>query len=647
MIARGFQEERLDQTTLTELGRLGQLGRGDILTMTTLAGSGHPGGSISSLDMYLVLYHLAKLAPKRPDFSGRDRVVVSHGHTAPGAYAALGRAGFFPIEAAVLGFRALGSIFEGHVERRVPGVEWDTGNLGQGLSAGCGFALGGRLLRQDFQVYVVMGCGEQQKGQISEARRFAVKFGFSNITALIDYNNRQISGVTAEIMPQNIRGNWEADGWKVVEIDGHDYQAIYQAVRAARQPRLPAGSRPTLILAHTTMGKGISFMEGKEKWHGAPLPDDLYAQAMAELGLPNSLAELRERRKKGDYPKVEPRPEAPALRINPGEPRSYAADAKADNRSAWGNALDDIAKLNCGIEGQSPVAVLDCDLSQSVKTGAFARSCPQHFFQGGIQEHNTASLAGALSSMEVLTFFADFGVFGICETYNQARLSDINGARLKVVLTHTGLDVGEDGKTHQCIDFLGLAANLFGLKVIVPADPNQTDRAVRYLAGAEGNFILAMGRSPQPIAADLQGAPHFAGSYKFEYGRMEKLREGDEGAILAMGVMTERALRAWKKLLDQGARFAVYNVACPLALDEKALMEAAATGLLLTCEDHHLATGLGSRVALKLADLGLPARLVRLGIKGYAGSAKPEELWESMGLGIDQLVATALASRRP
>jgi len=643
MIARGFQEEKLDKPTLSELGRLGRLGRGDVLTMTSLAGSGHPGGSMSSLDMYLVLYHLAKLTPKRPDWPGRDRVVVSHGHTAPGAYAALGRAGFFPIEAAVLGFRALGSLFEGHVERRVPGIEWDTGNLGQGLSAGCGFALGGRLLQQDFQVCVVMGCGEQQKGQISEARRFAVKFGLTNITGLIDYNNRQISGKTGEIMPQNIRANWESDGWKVVEIDGHDYQAVYQALRAGRQDR----SRPTLILAHTNMGQGVSFMEGKEKWHGAALPDDLYAQAMQELGLPNLLAELRERRKQGDYPKVEPRPAPPGLKINPGEPRSYAADAKLDNRSAWGNALDDIAQLNCGIEGQSPVAVLDCDLMPSVKTGAFAKSCPRHFFQAGIQEHNAAALAGALSSMEVLTFFADFGVFGICETYNQARLNDINGARLKVVLTHTGLDVGEDGKTHQCIDFLGLAANLFGLKVIVPADPNQTDRAVRYLAGAEGNFLLALGRSPQPVVCAEDGAPRFAGSYKFEYGKMEKLREGSEGAILAMGVMTERALRAGQELWEKGARFAVYNVPCPLALEEPALREAAATGLIITYEDHHAGSGLGSRVALKLADLGLPARLVRLGIQDYGASAKPEELWQSMGLGIDQLVATALGSRRP
>jgi transketolase len=642
MIGRGFQEEKLDDSSLAELKVLGRLGRGDILTMTTLAGSGHPGGSMSSLEMFLILYHLAKLTPKRPDFPGRDRIVISHGHTSPGAYAALGRAGFFPIEAAVLGFRALGTVFEGHVERNVPGIEWSTGNLGQGLSAGCGFALAGRLLHLDFQVFVVMGCGEQQKGQISEARRFAVKYGLTNITGLIDYNNRQISGVTREIMPQNIKANWEADGWKVVELDGHDLPAIYQALRAGRQEK----SRPTLILAHTVMGKDVSFMEGKEKWHGAALPDDLYTQAMEELGLSNVLPELRERRKKGDYPRVDPARKVAPLRINPGEPRSYGPEAKTDNRSSWGGALEDIAKLNCGVPGQSPVAVLDCDLAGSVKTTAMAKSCPQHFFQGGIQEHHTATLAGALSIMGVLTFFADFGVFGICETYNQARLNDINGTQLKVVLTHTGLDVGEDGKTHQCIDFLGLAGNLFGFQVIVPADPNQTDRAVRHLAVAEGNFLLAMGRSRQPVLCDEAGQPHFADGYRFEYGKMEKLREGDQGAILAMGPMTGRALSAWKILQEKGARFAVYNVPCPLALKPEELKEAAATGLLITYEDHHAATGLGSRVAYALADLGLPVKLVRLGIKGYGASAKPEELWEEMGLGVGHLVAAALESRR-
>jgi len=179
----------------------------------------------------------------------------------------------------------------------------------------------------------------------------------------------------------------------------------------------------------------------------------------------------------------------------------------------------------------------------------------------------------------------------------------------------------------------------------VPADPNQTDRATRFLAAADGNFLLAMGRSTQPILCDEKGQPHFAGSYRFEYGKMEKLREGKDGAILAMGPMTGRALQAWKTLKEKGMSFAVYNVPCPLAPDQAGLKEAAATGVILTYEDHHADTGLGSRVALALADLGLAPKLVRLGVRGYGASAKPEELWKSKGLGVEQLVEAALAAR--
>src|SRR4030065_1904784 len=231
MSGKRFETEKLDKDSLTRLSELARSARGDILKMTTLAGSGHPGGSISSIDFYLVLYSYANVHPQSPSDPDRDRIVISHGHTSPGVYAALGRIGFFPIEAAIATFRKVGSPFEGHVEKGVPGVEWNTGNLGQGLSAGCGFALGSKILRKRFNVFVTMGCGAQQKGQISEARRFAIKYNLDNLTVIIDFNRRQISGVTQEIMPQNISKNFESDGWRVMEVNGHQFQEIYAALR--------------------------------------------------------------------------------------------------------------------------------------------------------------------------------------------------------------------------------------------------------------------------------------------------------------------------------------------------------------------------------------------------------------------------------
>ncbi len=633
---RGFLAEKLDQETISELTELGKLARGDILGMTTLAESGHPGGSMSSIDIYLILYHFAKVNPKDPDWLERDRIIISHGHTSPGAYAGLARSGFFPPEAPVCGFRLVGTAFEGHTEPMVPGIEWATGNLGQGLSAGCGFALGAKLLKKNWHTYVAMGCGEQQKGQITEARRFALKYQLADLTAIVDFNDRQISGKRGEIMPQNIRGNFEADGWQVIEIDGHDFQEIYQALRQAGLNK----KAPTLILADTVMGKGVSFMEGDEKYHGSPLKPDQYAKAMSELGLPDRLDEYRKMREAKTFPVIRRELLSPQIQIDPGEPKNYGAQEKLDNRSAWGKALLDLFEKNSN-PPEKTLVVFDCDLMPSVKTGAILKNFPDSFFQGGIQEHNTATIAGALSRLPVRVFFADFGVFGIDETYNQERLNDINHTNLKLVLTHCGLDVGEDGKTHQCIDYLGLASNLFGFKVIIPADPNQTDQATRHLSSRSGNFLLAMGRSITPISLDLQGIPLFGEGYRFEYGKIDRLRDGNRAAVFTMGAMSPRAIKAWELLKGKGILVKVFNVSCPLSLEDAALKEGFATGAVLSYEDHHIETGLGSRIALRAAELGLSAKFRRMGVNHYSGSGKPDQLYQREKLAPENLAEEA------
>ena len=637
MTRQRFAAEKLDESSLGRLSALASLARGDILKMTTLAGSGHPGGSMSSIDFYLVLYSYANVDPGSPSDPDRDRIVISHGHTSPGVYAALGRTGFFPVEAAIVNLRKAGSAFEGHVEKGIPGIEWNTGNLGQGLSAGCGFALASKVLKRDFHVFVAMGCGEQQKGQISEARRFAVKYGLGNISVIIDYNCRQISGVTQEIMPQNIVKNFESDGWSVIEVDGHDFQKIYQGFRKAA-----SSQRPTLILAYTTMGKGVSFMEGREEYHGRALNLEEYRKAIVELGVEDDLERYRRLRIENavPFPPREYPVEIPSLRV--GNPRDYAKDQKLDNRSAFGNALIDLAKVNLRGDGFLPIAVFDCDLAPSTKTAAFAKQFPHNFFQGGIQEHNTATIAGAVSTLNLLSFFADFGVFGVDETYNQHRLNDINRTNLKLVCTHNGLDVGEDGNTHQCIDYVGLMRNLFGFKVIIPADPNQTDRVIRYVSSTSGNFLVAMGRSPIPTLLGEEGMPLFAGPYAFRYGKADLIRPGKDGTIIATGGMVCRAVEAWQKLREKGVAVQVLNISCLSDLDAEAILEAAKTGVIFTYEDHHAETGLGSLIANFLAERGLSVRFRKMGITRYGSSGKPDDLYRMQGLDADSLVQAVL-----
>jgi transketolase len=632
MIPRSFVQENLSLSIIAELQELARQCRGDILKMTTLAASGHPGGSMSSIDLYLTVYAMANINPADPYAPGRDRIVASHGHTSPGVFSALGRLGFFKTEDAVAHFRQTNSPFEGHVEREVPGVEWGTGNLGQGLSALVGLGLGARLQNEKVQLYGFMGDGEQQKGQIAEARRFTVKFGLTNTTIFVDYNRLQISGAIEKVMPQQIRAGWEADGWHVIEIDGHDYQAIYQAIRLAH--RHPA---PVMILAHTVMSKGVAFMENDHKWHGQALPLDDCRKALALLGLPDDLDALARRRKEHDPAVALPKRPHLAAVADPGTPRTYGAAEKNDNRSGWGSALDDILAAN---HGRLPIAVFDCDLAPSVKTTNIAKNFPDAFFQSGIQEHNTAAVAGACSAEGVLTYFADFGVFGVAETFNQHRLNDINGTNYKVICTHVGLDVGEDGKTHQSIDYVGAFQNFFGFKVIVPADPNQTDRATRYISATPGNFLLAMGRSKMGMVLDEKGQPLFGNDYTFEYGRADLVRSGSKAAIIAMGGMVGRAVKAWEQLKAEGIDVMVLSLVCPTDPDRKALAAAARTGLIVTYEDHHVRTGLGSAVANTLADEGLSCKLIKLGISRYGSSGVPEELYKSQGLDPENVVKT-------
>jgi transketolase len=623
-----FEREFLTDEETRRFCELSRYAKGDILTMTTLAGSGHPGGSMSSLDIYLVLFSFADLSAWP-----RDRIVVSHGHTSPGVYASLARLGFMPIQEVVAFFRQAGSPFEGHVVKGIPYIDWTTGNLGQGLSAGCGFALGARLRGEPSHVYVLMGDGEQQKGQLGEARRFAKKYGLSGITAVIDHNGLQISGGINCVMPQNIIENYLSDGWDVIECDGHDHGEIYRALRRARST-----DNSVCIVARTVMGKGVPFMEHKEKYHGSPLSQAEYREAMKIIGLEDDLDAYRERRKGLWTWKPEKRDQW--IAIDSGTPFTYSDADKTDNRTAFGKALKDLGDRNIG-KG-TPIGVLDCDLAGSVKTGDFAKAFPGNFFQGGIQEHNTATVAGALSDAGVLTFFADFGVFGIDETYNQARLNDINKTSVKLILTHLGLDVGPDGKTHQCIDYIGLVRGLYNFGIIVPADPNQTDRAIRYVASQQGNCLVGMGRSRWPVILREDGRPLFSNGYEFVYGKMDVIRPGEDGAIITYGGMVHRAIRIREALMEEGIDLCVVNMPCGKEIDHTLMERLRALPYIFTYEDHNIHTGIAPLIAGYLLGHRYSGRLESYGVKGYGVSGESDDAYRFEGLDVTSMTGALL-----
>ena len=251
------------------------------LDMIHRVGSGHPGGSLSSADILAVLYfHHLRLDSGQPDWPDRDRFVASKGHCAPALYAALAAAGFIG-EAELAGFRQLGGSLQGHPDMtKTPGVDISTGSLGHGISVGIGMALGARLSGRRFRSYVLIGDGECNEGQNWEAAMAAAKYDLDNLTGICDCNGVQLDGTVGDIMPIEPLGDkWRAFGWEVVEANGHDVGEIADALDAAASVR----GRPTMILAHTVKGKGVSYMEGRFEWHGKAPDDEQYRQAVDEV----------------------------------------------------------------------------------------------------------------------------------------------------------------------------------------------------------------------------------------------------------------------------------------------------------------------------------------------------------------------------
>jgi len=256
--------------------------RRDIITMLARAQSGHSGGPLSSTDFGTVLFfHEMNVNPERLDDATRDMWHFSIGHVTPVIYSLMAERGYFPL-ADLLQFRQLAGHLQGHPSKHdTPGIEVSSGSLGQGLSVACGMALGSRFDRSDRRVYCVMGDGEQQEGQIWEAAMFAAHYKLDNLCGVIDYNRKQIDGDVQDVMGiAPLADKWRAFNWHVVEIDGHD---LSQAVGAFAEARRTRG-KPTAILAHTVMGKGVSYMEDDYKWHGVPPSPEQADKALQELG---------------------------------------------------------------------------------------------------------------------------------------------------------------------------------------------------------------------------------------------------------------------------------------------------------------------------------------------------------------------------
>lgn len=609
--------------------------RRSVIEMTANAKSGHPGGSLSSVDYLSLLYCFIISQTNEP-------VVISNGHISPAVYAVLGELGVVEKSHAIANFRRPNDLFEGHVNRRLQGIYYSTGPLGIGTSVSSGFALADKIRGKTNFIYAVMGDGECQEGMVYEMMNFSAKYRLNNLIGFVDYNKIQLSASLSEIMPIDIRRHFEAAGWEVIEVNGHDFSDMWNGIAKAHE----SYTKPVLLLGHTVMGKGVSFMEdvskaGRADWHGTAPTAEQSEAALRELVFSKEDEDLV-RSFVSTLPKKIQTPGMPEMwaaisGVDLGDPVTYGGEKMTDCRSAYGTALLYLAKRN------PQIVALTADLAGSVKTDGVKKNIPDRHIECGIAEQHMVSCAGGMSLRGFIPFCSTFGAFMTSRAKDQARVNDINETNVKMVATHCGLSVGEDGPTHQAIDDINSFMGFMNTFILEPADPNQCDRMIRFIASVYGNFYVRIGRSKVSVILSEDGEPFFGGSYEFQLGRADIVRSGSDLTIVASGPMVERAVAVADKMRGAGKSVEVIAVSSFKPFDYETVVESIKkTRRVLTIEDHHVATGLGALVASALGRHGICVPLKMMGVSQYQLSGTADELYEKAGLGYGEIEKNVL-----
>ena len=648
--------------SIDELREAARLMRGYNLVALCAAGSGHPGGTLSVMDIAAALYlRAAEHDPKTPDWADRDRILWSAGHKAPALYVSLGMAGFCPLEDIVT-LRKLNSPFQGHPHwLKLPGVEISSGSLGQGLSVAVGMALAARIDQKNHKVFCLMGDGEQQEGQVWEAVMESSHYKLDNIINIVDCNRLQIDGWVKDVMQvQPLAAKYEAFGWEVLHIDGHDMAQIVDAFEKART----TAGKPVVILADTVKGKGVSYMENQPGWHGkAPNREEL-TTALADLGLTGRLRvdELLAKAKSWQ----EENAQALEERM-PRYSRSFwwnsgsVMQVKMEpTRRGFGRAL-----AECG--GDERIVCLGLDISGSITIADFYAGKPERakrWISMGIAEQSATAAAAGLAREGKLPVLGSYATFSAARNLDQLRVS-ICYSNLNVMVggAHAGVSVGADGATHQALEDLFAILGLPNMTVVVPCDIIETVKATRHLLLERvGPKYVRFAREATPIVTNestpfvfgkanlirLRGEkPDFADAFETRVAE-ECANEGEDLTIVACGPMVPEAMRAaWilKQEFDLETR--ILNVHTLKPIDTGAIARAAReTGVVITAEEHQIGAlaGLVSRIIAGSPGLcGTPIVAGAIGVKDRFGeSGAPWDLVKLFELSAEHIAERAL-----
>ncbi|HEY6000713.1 MAG TPA: transketolase [bacterium] len=604
-------------TDRERLERLAALVRYYILVSTTAAGSGHPTSSLSAADLMtgLVFGGAFSYDVARPAAPDNDRLIFSKGHASPLLYALWAAAGAVT-EEELLTLRRFGSRLEGHPTLAFPYTEAATGSLGQGLPIGVGMALNARRIEGlPYRTWVLLGDSEMAEGSQWEALQLAAHEKLDNLIAVLDVNRL---GQRGETMYGRDTAAYErrvsAFGWETIVVDGHDLGQILPAYERA----LAAQGRPTMVIAATVKGKGVSFVEDRDGWHGKALSREQLERALAELGPVDRTLRGAPRKPPGVAP---PRREAA-----PVPPPAYPPDVAVATRRAYGNAL---ARLFPAIPD---MVVLDGEVGNSTYAEVFAAAHPERFFEMYIAEQNMAGAALGLALRGRVPFASTFAAFW-SRAADQIRMTPSSGGNVKFCGSHAGVSIGEDGSSQMGLEDIALFRAIHGSVVLYPADAMSTERLVEEAARHRGVVYLRTTRAATPL---LYGPGEV-----FPIGGSKVLRAGPSDAVtlVAAGITLHEALAAHAALGREGIAVRVIDLYSVKPLDEATLAAAASeTRAIVTVEDHVPEGGIGEAVRMALS--GSPTPVVSLAVREMPRSGTPAELLEHQGISAAAIVRT-------
>ena len=598
----------------------------DSVKSTSEAGSGHPTSCMSAAEiMAAVFFAEMRFDPKDPHHPLSDRFVLSKGHAAPILYSAWAEAGVFD-RSELLKLRTLHSDLEGHPTPRLPFVDVATGSLGQGICAAIGTALNARRIKSDYRTYVLLGDGESAEGSVWEAADVATMDRLDNLCAFTDVNRLGQSRATMwqHDMDQFAR-RWTAFGWHAIVVDGHDVNAILDALAAARATK----GRPTMILARTIKGKGVSFVEDKDGWHGKPFKKgDEENRALAELEKQFVPAPPGVNLQQS-IPKPPPQPKDVAKPAPLSAP-AYTLGDHVATREAYGTA---IAKLG---ESDPRVVALDADVKNSTFSDKFEKVAPERFYENFIAEQVMIGAAMGLAARGAIPFPSTFACF-LTRAADFIRMAAISNVGIKIAGSHAGVSIGEDGPSQMALEDLAMCRAQPNFAVLYPCDAVSTERLVAAMAYHKGPAYMRTSRPKTPVI--------YGPDEQFAVGGLKVVRESasDAVTVIGAGVTLFEALKAYDTLKAAGTLIRVIDLYSVSPVDGKALIAAAKStgGRVITVEDHYAGGGIGDAVAEAVADAGYTVH--RIAVREIPRSGKPEELLDKFGISAAHIVEAVRA----